>query len=102
MELNKNRLPVKYLVGVWKTLPGYPTKEDVLYELANYIQRKVKGGEFSEQTFNGIWCDQSGVANWKNTQIEKHLNSMISGGTFEKTKDSGDKIWYRIKDTALW
>ena len=35
--MEKNKLKMKYLLGIWKDLPEYPTKEDVIYELNSYL-----------------------------------------------------------------
>ncbi len=96
--MNTDKVPCKYLLGMWKTRHGYPTKMDVLYELYVYVIKNMKAQEFSEQTFNGIWCDATGVASWKGTKHEKHINEMLSDGTFEKTRESGGKTWYKIAD----
>lgn len=32
IELDKNKIQIKYLVGLNKTLPGYPTPLDILYD----------------------------------------------------------------------
>lgn len=32
IELDKNKIQIKYLVGLNKTLPDYPTPLDILYE----------------------------------------------------------------------
>lgn len=96
--MNNDKVPFKYLLNLWKSRPNYPTKLDVLYEVYSYVLKNMKGQEFSEQTFNSIWPDSSGVANWKGTPIEPHLNEMLSDGTFVKTKESGDKQWYRIDE----
>lgn len=102
MEIVKDMLPIKYLVGVWKTLPGYPTSEDVLYEICHYMNRKGMT-DFSELTFNGIWYDTTGVANWKGTDVEARLNEMMSDGTFLVNRtDANGKNWYEIKGEIPW
>lgn len=100
--MDKDKIPVKYSMSIWKTLPKYPTREDVLYELMLYMEKNLSGGEFSEQTFNGIWYDHLLTEpNWKGTKIEERLNEMFSDGTFEHTKDKGDKAWYKITKTPF-
>lgn len=100
--MNKDKLPIKYHIGVWKTLPGYPSKQDVLYEITAYMERKSMT-EFSEQTLNGIWYDQQGVANWAGTAHEEVVNSMIESGTIKvsRVEDSG-KEWYTIAKKQEW
>jgi len=35
--MNRGRIKFKYLLSVWKTMPDYPTQEDVVYELSLYL-----------------------------------------------------------------
>ena len=98
--MNKDKLPIKYSLSIWKSLPKYPTREDVLYELSLYMEKNLSGGEFSEQTFNGIWYDHQNTApNWKGTKIEDRLNEMFKDGTFKKTRTQGDKTWFKINES---
>jgi len=101
--MNKDKLPVKYQINIWKTLPNYPTREDVLFELYMYISKK-KSDEFSEQTLNGIWYDAGGVANWKGTAHESRINEMMTDGTFGKvrTEEKSGKSWFKIAKTESW
>jgi hypothetical protein len=93
--MEKNKLKLKYLMGVWKDLPEYPTKEDVIYELNSYLIKDGRpDGEFSDQTFNSFL--ESG---WKKTSHGKIIKELIDTGVFEKTERSiGNKNWYKIKD----
>lgn len=96
--MDTEKTPFRYLLGMWKGRSNYPTKTDVLYELYVYVLKNMKNQEFSEQTFNGIWCDATGVANWKDSPHEPHINNLLKDGTFEKTRESGGKIWYKIAE----
>ena len=43
-------------MGLWKTLPNYPTKEDVQYEISVFLLKEGRSGsEFSIQTLNSIY-----------------------------------------------
>jgi len=37
--MDKNKLKMKYHMGIWKELPAYPTEEDVVFELNSYLVR---------------------------------------------------------------
>lgn len=101
--MNKDKLPVKYHISIWKTLPDYPTRTDILFEIYTYISKKTSD-EFSEQTLNGIWYDQGGVANWRDTIFETRINEMMADGTFEKTRteDKSGKEWFKIAKLESW
>lgn len=93
--MEKNKLKLKYLLGVWKDLPEYPTQEDVIYELNSYLIRDGRpDGDFSKQTFNSFLNP-----GWEETSHGKLVEELIDMGIFEKTEKSlGNKDWYKIKD----
>jgi len=93
--MEKAKLKMKYLLGIWKDLQEYPTKEDVIYELNSYLIKDGRpDGEFSEQTFNSFL--QEG---WQKTKHNEIVNELFSTGIFEKTgRKTGNKDWYKIKD----
>lgn len=88
-------------MNIWKTLPKYPTREDVLYELCMYVEKNLANKEFSELTFNGIWYDTGGVANWKGTRIEEHINEMFANGTFVMSRDQNGKTWFKVANNPF-
>ena len=102
--MNQELTPVKYLLGMWKTMPGYPTKLDTLYEIYNFLYKNEKK-EFSEQTLNGIWYDEKGVANWKGTRRELWVKELISDGAIVVSRTEQfkgeDKDWYRIENNPF-
>jgi hypothetical protein len=93
--MEKNKIKIKHLLGVWKELPGYPTKEDVIYELNLYLVKDGRpDGEFSDQTFNSFL-----PSNWEEEKFGEIVKELMETGVFEKSeKTLGNKNWYRIKD----
>lgn len=93
--MEKNKLKMKYLLGIWKDLPEYPTKEDVIYELNSYLIKDGRpDGEFSDQTFNSFLPE-----GWVDDKFGEAVNSLIETEIFEKSeKTLGNKNWYKIKD----
>ena len=93
--MEKNKLKIKYLLGIWKDLPEYPTKEDVIYELNSYLIKDGRpDGEFSDQTFNSFLPE-----GWEENKFAEAVNELIETDIFEKTeKTLGNKNWYKIKD----
>jgi hypothetical protein len=92
--MEKNKIKMKYLLGVWKELPEYPTKEDVIYELNLYLIKDGRpDGDFSDQTFNSFL-----PPNWEKTKFGKIIKELIETEVFEKSeKTLGNKNWYKIK-----
>ena len=97
--MTQDNVPVKYTMGMWKSMPNYPTKLDVLYEVyANLF--KAGKTEFSEQTLNSIWFNSAGAGSWKGTKTEILVQDLIKDGTFKESKTVNEKVWYVI-DTKL-
>lgn len=93
--MDKNKLKLKYLLGIWKGLPEYPTKEDVIFELNSYLTKDGRpDGEFSDHTFNSFLSE-----GWEDNKQGEIIKEFIDTGIFEKTERSiGNKNWYKIKD----
>lgn len=93
--MDKNKLKMKYHMGIWKDLPDYPTSEDIIFELNSYLIRDGRPqGDFSEQTFNSFF-----PADWENKKQGEIVKALIESGSFEKQKSkSGNKTVYKIKD----
>lgn len=93
--MDKNKIKMKYHMGVWKELPEYPTYEDIIYELNLYLIKDGRpDGDFTEQTFNSFL-----PSGWISTQHGSVIKKMIEEGIFEKTeRTSGGKSWYKIKE----
>jgi hypothetical protein len=97
--MNKNKIKFKYLLGLWKTLPQYPTKDDIIYEISLYLMKdKRPNGDFSEQTFNSIFGK-----NWKAEKAGEIISEMISTEDITETKKSNSsKRWYTIKNNPYY
>lgn len=97
--MEKNNIEFKYLMNLWKILPGYPTKSDIVYELSVYLLKDGRpNGEFSFQTFNSAFGPD-----WEKTEHKELLEKMINEGDFEETqKSSAAKRWYKIKNNPYY
>jgi len=93
--MEKNKIKMKYHMGIWKELPAYPTEEDIIFELNSYLIRDGRPhGEFSEQTFNSFL-----PSGWENSKHGELVKSLIEKGTFSKQKEKQSaKTVYKIKD----
>lgn len=91
--MNRNKIKLKYVLNLWKSLPGYPTKEDVLYEIKSFLVRDSRPGEFSHQTLNAVFGSK-----WEKTEYGRIVNELIEDGSIEETKKiSASKKWYTLK-----
>ena len=97
--MDKNKIKFKYLMNLWRTMPEYPTKEDVVYELSVYLMKDGRpNGSFSLQTLKGPFG-----SNWEETKIKDLVDEMIQTGQFEvDTKKISPKVWYKIKNNPYY
>jgi len=93
--MNRNKIKFKYLMNLWKSLPSYPTQEDVIFELTSYLEKDGRpNGEFSLQTFNSILGSK-----WMETKHYELVQNMISSGQFIEVSGQGtNKVKYKLKE----
>jgi hypothetical protein len=91
--MNKNKIKFKYLLNVWKSLPNYPTKEDVAYEISVFLIKDGRSnGDISMQTFNSIYG-----SSWEKTKHGEVIKEMMTNGDLkESEKSSPSKKWYKL------
>jgi hypothetical protein len=94
--MERSKIKFKYLMNLWKTLPSYPTHEDIVYELSVYLAKDGRpNGEFTMQTFNSAFG-----SDWSKTKHGEVIQEMIESGVFEKTSENqNNKTKYKIKET---
>jgi hypothetical protein len=86
--------PIKYHLGMWKSLPGYPTSSDFLFEVTSYLEKNSRTGEFTEQTFNAAIGPK-----WRDTH-ERVFGELLESGDIT-TEVRGDKTVYRVKNNPF-
>lgn len=91
--MNKNKIKFKYILNVWKSLPDYPTKEDVAYEIAVYLIKDGRNsGDISMQTFNSIYG-----SSWEKSKHGDVIKSMIADNDLiESEKSTPAKRWFKL------
>lgn len=88
-ELNKNKIQLKYITGINKTLFGYPTALDVLYDSCTL--------SMDNKLFSRAKIENTYFANEINVElIDKKINriieSLLSEGYIEKNTCESYKI----------
>lgn len=80
-------------------MSGYPTKEDIIYELSSYLVKDGRpNGSFSIQTLNAPFGPE-----WEKTKIKDVVEKMIEDGDFEiDAKKISSKTWYKIKNNPYY
>jgi hypothetical protein len=86
-------------MGVWKNLPDYPNKEDVIYELSVYLLKDGRpNGDFTLQTFNSVFGQ--GWAKTKHGEIVKQL--IVDGSFVAQTPDDPKKTKYNLSRKPIY
>lgn len=93
--MDKNKIKLKYLLGIWKTLPSYPTSEDIVYEIKSFLLKEGKsGGEISQQNLKSIFG-----SDYENKTHGNILSELIQSGEIEeKVKGQQNKVWYKLRN----
>jgi hypothetical protein len=97
--MDRNKIKFKYLMNLWKSMPEYPTKEDVIYELSVYLMKDGRpNGSFSLQTLKGPFGP-----NWEETKLKQIVDEMIETQEFViDEKKVSPKTWYKIKNNPYY
>jgi hypothetical protein len=97
--MDRNKIKFKYILNLWKSLPNYPTKEDIIYEVSLYLVKDGShNGDISNQTFNSIFG-----SSWEKMKHGEVIKTMIHDGDFKEIeKSTGIKKWYRIQSNPYY
>lgn len=77
--MDRNKIKLKYVLGVWKLMANYPTREDIIHEIRTYLEKDGRPeGEFTPQTFKSIWGSK-----WFETKHQGVLEKMLQDDSFE-------------------
>jgi hypothetical protein len=54
--MKREKVKLKHIMGLWKHLPGYPTEEDLVYEISVFLAKDGRpNGEFTRQTLKSAF-----------------------------------------------
>jgi hypothetical protein len=98
--MESKKVKIKYLLNFWKTLPEYPTQEDILYEIAYYLERDERdNGTFSQTTLDFIFRNATPE---ESVKISSILEKLKKEEVIVKTKETGEgKEWFKIDSTLF-
>jgi hypothetical protein len=96
--MDRNKIKLKYLLNIWKTLPNYPTIEDAIYEINLFLLKEGKpNGDFSVSNYKTIFR-----SNWEKSHI-KIIEEMIENSIIEESSKSKDsKKIYKISNNPYY
>ena len=92
-KIDKNKLPIKYILGIHKDLPAYPDAFDILYIFINEnIKRPSKHGKnFTKHALLTYHCDKKHYNN-----ATEGINRALQLGLIEPNIETKEKESYKI------
>lgn len=82
MRINKNNLPVKYALEVYKMVEGYPSTIDLLYEIVSILQDRDKLME----PFTSLSMMKEVPTRIDGKDLEESLKDMVAEGYLSSTE----------------
>jgi len=95
MKINQNKLKIKYILGIYKDLPSFPTIEDIMYDLVESNLLNDKDIQFTDQSL------MKKYPNLSREDLKKLLDKMIENKWLSWVKDTDIKSIYQIKDNPF-
>jgi hypothetical protein len=93
MKINEDRLPIKYILGIEKELPGFPGSFDILY---NEVKMCVKSPDRYKGSFTLHALKTYRFPETEEQHLIEGLDELIKLGLIEQTNDEEGKQAYRI------
>lgn len=93
MKINEDSLHIKYILGIEKDLPGYPTGFDVLHKQVDLCVRMPDRykGSFTLHALKTYWFPEADEDHLLNS-----IDELIKLGLVEQTNDTEGKFAYKI------
>ena len=92
MIFNPDNTKLKYILGIHKDMPGYPTGEDILYYVIKRHSERETGDEI---TFTDNFI-MNKLGNEYSETIIDSLNKLLQSGYIEITRETKDSTSYRV------
>ena len=85
-------MKLKYKFGVFNLLDSYPTSEDALFEIVNFLQERNKmQEEWSDLGIKGAFSKRL-----EDEDISTLLNDLSTGGFLSKRSGAGKRCYYKV------
>lgn len=89
---NPGKIKLKYILGIHKDLPGYPSGEDILYYIIKRHYEKESGDTI---TFTDNFATKKLGHEYAET-ISASLDQLVTDGYIEITRETKDSKTYKI------
>jgi hypothetical protein len=93
MKINEDRLPIKYILGIEKELPGFPGIFDILY---NEVKMCVKSPDRYKGSFTLHALKTYRFPETEEQHLISGLDELIKLGLIEQTNNEEGKQSYKI------
>jgi len=93
MKINEDKLPIKYILGIEKELPGFPGSFDILY---NEVKMCVKSPDRYKGSFTLHALKTYRFPETEEQHLIKGLDELIELGLIEQTNTEDGKQSYKI------
>jgi hypothetical protein len=93
MRINEDKLPIKYVIGIEKDLPGWPTGMDIVY---NEITMCVRNPDRYKGTFTLHALKTYRFPEVEEEHLVASLNEAATDGLLEQTNKEEGKEAYKI------
>lgn len=90
--LNTGKIKLKYILGMHKDMPGYPTGEDILYFI---IKRHYEKDGSDEITFTDNFAIKKLGQEHTDTIVES-LNGLVHDGYVSIVRETKDSTTYKV------
>jgi hypothetical protein len=95
--MTKKKMKIKYKYGVYNLLDSYPTEEDALFEIHNYLkERKREAEEWSDKGIKPAFSKKL-----SESTITELLDSLVSQGFLKKREGAGKRNYFTILKTPF-
>jgi|TARA_R110000868_G_scaffold256518_1_gene513263 hypothetical protein len=93
LRINEDSMPIKYILGIEKELPGYPEPMDILYHT---IELSVRNPSRYKGTFTRHHCVTYWFKDVDESIIDESINKLTQTGHVIQTNDIPGKESYKI------
>jgi len=93
MKINEDNIPIKYILGIEKELPGYPGSFDILY---NEVRMCVKSPDRYKGSFTLHALKTYRFPETEQDHLIQSLDELIKLGLIEQTCNEDGKQAYKI------
>lgn len=91
LKIDNNKLEVKYIIGNYRDLKGYPSPKDIMYSILQWMisENKEKYIIFSENLV-------SKLVDLDQEKTKEYLEILVNKGYLEHVKDTNTKSIYKV------